>query len=36
MTQDEFNHHYKVLYGDMIIKDLDINELRDMASCALS
>ena len=36
MTQDEFNHHYKILYGDMIMKDLDINELREMSSCAMS
>ena len=36
MTQDEFNSHYKIVYGDLIMKDIDINDLRDIASSALS
>jgi len=36
MSQDEFNSHYKIVYGDLIMKDIDINDLRDIASSALS
>lgn len=36
MTHDEFRSHYKILYGDIIMKDVDIHDLRDIASAALS
>lgn len=36
MTFDEFRSHYKILYGDIIMKDVDIHDLRDIAAAALS
>ena len=36
MTHDEFRSHYKILYGDIIMKDVYIHDLRDIASAALS
>ncbi len=36
MTHDEFRQHYKVLYGDMIIKDIDEKDLRMIAAATLT
>ena len=36
MTHDEFRQHYKVLYGDMIMKDIDERDLRMIASATLT
>ena len=36
MTHDEFRQHYKVLYGDMILKDIDERDLRMIAAATLT
>ena len=36
MTHDEFRQHYKVLYGDMIMKGVDEKDLRMIAAATLT
>ena len=36
MTHDEFRQHYKILNGDMIKKNIDEKELREIAAATLT